>query len=176
MTSNYKPSLISADINDYPIIQNMARFYVYDMSRYCGNIEGWECPDDGLYECFDLKIYFGTPGRYAFLVKIDNELAGFVLINKIGSNAEVDWNIGEFFILAKFQDKGVAKQIAFQIFDKFRGIWETSAMPDNIKAINFWRKTVAEYTKDNFIEGQKTIGPTKFHPEAYSMIVFRFEN
>lgn len=26
------------DINDYPMIQNMARFYVYDMSKECGHI------------------------------------------------------------------------------------------------------------------------------------------
>lgn len=31
-------TLIKASLSDYPTIQNMARFYVYDMSRYCGFI------------------------------------------------------------------------------------------------------------------------------------------
>ncbi len=36
----------------------MARFYVYDMSEYLGNEEGWEIPEDGLYECIDFKKYW----------------------------------------------------------------------------------------------------------------------
>ena len=45
-----------ATMDDYLTIQNMARFYVYDLSRYCGFIsEDWACPADGLYECFDFK-------------------------------------------------------------------------------------------------------------------------
>lgn len=34
----FHPKLTPASIHDYPTIQNMARFYVYDMSRYCGFI------------------------------------------------------------------------------------------------------------------------------------------
>jgi hypothetical protein len=52
------PQLVKATIENYPVIQNMARFYVYDMSRYCSHIPTWECPESGLYECIDLKIYF----------------------------------------------------------------------------------------------------------------------
>lgn len=78
-----KPRLIKAILSDYPVIQNMARFYVYDMSRTCGFIsEDWVCPKNGLYESFDFKGYFEENDRYAFLIKIDDELVGFVLINK----------------------------------------------------------------------------------------------
>jgi len=41
---------------DKEIIQNLGRFYVYDMSRYCGFLEGWQTPSNGLYECFDLAL------------------------------------------------------------------------------------------------------------------------
>lgn len=166
--------IIPATINDYPTIQNMGRFYVYDMSRYCGYLEGWECPEDGLYECFDFKHYFIESDKYAFLIRVDSELAGFVLINKIGSTEDVDWNVGEFFILTKFQSSGIGKQVASQIFDKFPGVWETAAMPANTKGISFWRKVVEEYTHGQFIEEKKMIGPTEFHPEHYPMVVFRF--
>ncbi|MCC2646787.1 MAG: GCN5-related N-acetyltransferase [Rickettsiaceae bacterium] len=171
---NVDVRLIPATLSDYPTIQNMGQFYVYDMSRFCGHLEGWECPEDGLYECFDFKHYFESLDKYPFLVKVNNELAGFVLINKTGSSKEVDWNIGEFFILAKFQGSVISKKVAFQIFDNFPGTWETAAMPDNTKAIGFWRKVVAEYTANNFTEAQKTIGPTEFHPKQYPMVVFRF--
>ncbi|MFA5960719.1 MAG: hypothetical protein WC785_09400 [Tatlockia sp.] len=39
-----KPQLIKATIADYPIIQNMWLFYIYELDRYCGSINGWECP------------------------------------------------------------------------------------------------------------------------------------
>lgn len=53
---NYnKVKLILASLKDYPTIQNMGRFYVYDMSEYVGDQEGWEMPEDGLYECIDFK-------------------------------------------------------------------------------------------------------------------------
>jgi hypothetical protein len=53
--------LVQAIINDHPTVQNMARFYVYDMSRSCGHLPDWECPDDGLFACVDLKSYFTKP-------------------------------------------------------------------------------------------------------------------
>ncbi|KJW04246.1 hypothetical protein RAT170B_1388 [Rickettsia argasii T170-B] len=28
--------LTTATVADYPLIQNMVRFYIYDISRYCG--------------------------------------------------------------------------------------------------------------------------------------------
>ena len=48
--------ILSATLADYPTIQNMARFYVYDLSRECGLIsEDWAIPSDGLYESFDFR-------------------------------------------------------------------------------------------------------------------------
>ncbi len=77
------------------------------MSRYCGSLEGWVTPSNGLYECFDLSRYWDGPDRHPFLIHVDDELAGFVLVNKIGGKPEIDWNMGEFFIVSKFQKKGV---------------------------------------------------------------------
>ncbi|WP_051131844.1 hypothetical protein [Legionella tunisiensis] len=50
-----KIHLVAANLHDYPRLQNLARFYVYDMSRYCGFLPGWDCPENGLYECYDCK-------------------------------------------------------------------------------------------------------------------------
>jgi hypothetical protein len=42
LNENRIPYLIVATEPDRETIQNMARFYVYDMSRHCGELEGWE--------------------------------------------------------------------------------------------------------------------------------------
>lgn len=164
--------LVIATDNDREMIQNMGRFYVYDMSRYCGSLPGWEFPSNGLYECFDLTIYWQDPNRHPFLIKVDQEIAGFALINKIGSTPDVDWNMGEFFVAAKFQGKGIGCEIAEQIFNQFPGIWEVMQMPENQGAIDFWEKVVSKYTNGIFQKQQKIISQPKPHP----MIVLTFRS
>ncbi|WP_052458488.1 GNAT family N-acetyltransferase [Rickettsia asembonensis] len=107
-------TLIPAALVDYPLIQNMGRFYVYE-SRYCGFTSdkyGWALPQDGLYEIGDYKKYFIELDRKAYLVKLNEEIAGFVLLNKVGTHDKIDWNMGEFFIIARFQNKGVGREVA----------------------------------------------------------------
>jgi predicted acetyltransferase len=161
-------NLISATLDDYLLIQNMSRYYVYDISRYC---KSWIIPGDGVYESCDYKIYFTDPYHYAFLIKVKNEVAGFVLINKIGSTEDSDWKMDQFFILGKFQGTGVGKNVAWQIFDKFPGTWETAAIPENTSAIGFWQRVINNYSKGNFTQEKKTIGSNK-----YQMVVFEFKS
>ena len=164
----YHPKLIQASIHDYPTIQNMARFYVYDMSRYCGFIsEDWACPKDGLYESFDFKRYFEEPTREAFLVYAEEELAGFVLLNQAGTSKTTKWNIGEFFILAKFQGKGVASQVAKQLWETHPGQWEVSVIPQNSHALTFWPKTIAVFTNHTYLHEIKNVDYDLEHPSRH---------
>ncbi len=164
-----KAVLVKATMDDYPAIQNMSRFYVYDMSRYCGSMPGWECPKDGLFESYDRKNYFVEQDRYPFFIKVDSEIAGFALINKLGTIPKVDWNMGEFFVLAKFQGQGIGQQIAYDIFKKYPGVWEVASMPENAKAISFWRTVVSKFT-DKFVEEKVVVQK----PEPHQMVVLRF--
>lgn len=157
----------------------MARFYAYDISRDCGlQLEGWEFPENGLYECNDFKKYLEGQDKHAFLIKVNYELAGFVFVNKLEVMPEVDWNMGEFFIVAKFQNSGLGRRVAKQIFDQFPGEWSVGTIPQNIRALNFWRKIISEYTHGRFQEVEKTSEQLKTaeHPDPYPMIMIRFKN
>lgn len=161
--------IILATLNDYPVIQNMARFYVYDLSRECGSISTeWAIPANGLYECFDLKNYFEESSRKPFLIKVNQELAGFALLNKVVTSPETDWNMGEFFILAKFQDQGIGGEVAHQIWDRHPGLWEISVIPENKSALVFWNKTISRYTEDQYTKERKTLRHQK------QRFIFRF--
>lgn len=164
--------LITALIDDYPIIQNMARFYVYDRSAYMG----WSCPETGLFECIDFKHYFTDEGKHAYLIRVNDELAGFVLLDKTQLIESVDWNMGEFFILAKFQKQGVGTYIAKQIISTIKGKWSVGAMPENIKAVRFWRKVISEITIGKFTEIYKTAEELKTidNLDPYAMNIFIF--
>lgn len=167
-------SLIQATLADYPIIQNMARFYVYDMSRYCGFIsDDWACPDNGLYECFDLKKAFEESNRKAFLVKVNNELAGFVLLRIENSGSRSIWQVDEFFILAKFQSKKIGTQVAHKIWNMYPGDWELTVIPENKKGLVFWRKAVTSATKGVYKEKIVIIDYDRHQPKR---IKFQFES
>lgn len=162
------PQLLRALLTDYPLVQNMARFYVYDMSRYCGFISpDWACPKDGLFESFDYKCYFEHPDHEAFLVKVHKELAGFALIKKIGDGPFSHWQVSEFFILAKFQGYGIAEQAAHELWRHHTGPWELSVIPENIVALRFWRKAVGNFTAGNFTEELVRVDHDTYQPHRY---------
>lgn len=164
--------IIPATIKDYPTIQNLARFYVYDRTAFMG----WECSEDGLFECIDFKHYFENPDDKAFLIRVDREIAGFVLLDKMQLREAVDWNMGEFFILAKFQGKKVATNVAEQIFKDHPGKWSVAVMPENIKAVKFWKKAILGLC-ETYNEVFKTADElrTLEDPDPYSMIIFTFD-
>ncbi len=162
------PTLVKATLEDYPCIQNLARFYVYDLSRTCGFIsKDWSAPKDELYESFDYKCYFEEKDRHPYLIKINDELAGFVLIHKQGTCPKTDWNMGEFFILAKFQGRGIGLQTAKEIWKIFPGNWEISVIPENIPALKFWRKSIQDFTNGQFQEQIKKINYDQDQPDRY---------
>ena len=164
--------LILATLKEYPAIQNMGRFYVYDMSEYLGKQEGWEIPQDGLYECIDFKKYWEDENTFPFLVRYQNELAGFVIVDKKGSNSEINFNMAQFFILRKFKNKGIGKYVAQECFKKFPGIWEVMVIPDNEGAYRFWRSTIKNYTNNNFTEYTRDIA----HFNNSRKNIFKFDN
>jgi len=156
-TPDLTPKLIPATLGELPIIQNLWLFYIYDMGRQCGFNKGWESPTDLSFTADDITPYFIDPERQAFLITIQTELAGFVFLNKKGILPSTNWSIGEFFILNKFQGKGVGKQVANQLWNTHPGCWELSIIAENTNAVGFWRNAVARATQGKYTEEIKTI-------------------
>lgn len=163
-----------ASIEDYEIIQNMAKFYVYDLSRFCGHSsKGWSMEPNGEYKSFELKDYFLNPEKKAFLIRLrdDGELVGFVLLNKHGTT-NIDWNVGEFFVLARFQGRGIADYVAKWIFLQHPGSWEVSVIPENIPALKFWERIIWHVTAGEF---KKSIKNIDYDLDQPNRIIFEFK-
>ncbi len=166
-------AIIQAKLDDYPCIQNMARFYVYDLSRECGHIsEDWRLPKNGLYESFDFKNYFVDPSRRVYLVKVYDEIAGFVLLNQETQGNYNNWNMGEFFIIAKFQGAGIATRVAHLIWEMHPETWEVSVIPENKRALIFWEKTIDVFTCGAFNKSIKKVDYDKYQPKR---VIFEFD-
>jgi len=155
------PKIIKAILADYPILQKMGELYEEEMSPYCSYLPGWA------------KIYLNGADRHAFLIKVGEENIGFALINNVGTTLDVDWNMGEFFILTKFQGQSFGRQAAMKILGQFVGLWEAVVIPKNRGAHAFWRKVLTRYTDNNFIEEIKTVD---YDPDNLKRIIFQFKS
>ena len=104
----------------------MASYYSYDLSEYMG----WAQKNDGTQSTgMDYIKYWKAENTFPFIIKYQDELMGFVIVDKDVSNLSNDFNIAQFFILRKFKSKGVGRHIDFQCFNKFCGNWEVFVMP-----------------------------------------------
>lgn len=127
------------------------------MSEYLGHEAGWEFAEDGLYECIDFKKYWEDKDSFPFLIRYDNELVGFVIVDKKGSDSTVDFNMAQFFIARKFTHKGIGRHVAEHCFKKFPGEWEVMVIPGNEGAYRFWYATIKKFTANHFSEYSREI-------------------
>ena len=145
-------TLHEATEEDLPIAKNLVPYYIYDMSEYLG----WPCTADGRFDgCDKLPSYWKEPGKHAFMLRAGQEIVGFALVRGNHDEDDVDYSIGEFFILRKFRGQGVGECIARQLFDRFRGRWEVEQLARNEPAIAFWRKIIDRYTGGRFDERER---------------------
>lgn len=147
MSGFIKIELHTATLNDQPVVRNMVGYYIYDMSEHMK----WPCQPNGTYDgCGDLDRYFKDPRNHAFLLKAGKELAGFALVDGAPTLPNVDFRIGEFFVVRKFRRTGAGAAIAQELFDRFQGRWQLDWLSDNAPAAAFWKKIVGDYSKGDF--------------------------
>jgi predicted acetyltransferase len=160
-------ALVPALPADRPVIQAMARFYVYDMSEYTG----WPVPADGLYECVDLAPYWTEAGAHAFFIECGDEHAGFAMVDRLCMFPDTEFNVGEFFVLRKFKGRGVGRAAAMAMFERFPGRWEVKQLVDNAAGIAFWRKVIGACCGNRFDDAMRLVPYL-----GYEMNVMRFDS
>jgi predicted acetyltransferase len=136
------------------ILGNLFEFYVHDMSEWLGI----DTLPDGSYSYDTSTIW--TKGQDAHLARLGDSLAGFVLtgsadrwLGPVGAH-----EIVEFFVLRKFRRSGVGRQMAMQLWDNTPGEWLVRVVESNVPALPFWRRTIADYSRDAYTEERRTVG------------------
>lgn len=146
--------LEKASINQKSIMRNLLELYNYDFTEYD--------PDDvdehGLYGYKYLDHYWTEENRYPFLIRVNNNLAGFILVRGMGTNSQNNniYSIAEFFVMRKYRKAGVGKRAAIMVFNMLKGEWKVSQIESNIPAQHFWRNVISEYTNNQFEEIRET--------------------
>ena len=135
--------IIPASEEQSPILANLLELYAHDFSEF----HTLELGADGRFGYPQLPLYWRDHNRHPFLVKVDGNLAGLVLV-KQGSEVSGDqtvWDMAEFFILRRYSRHGVGSGAAHDVWRQFPGCWEIRVMDSNRSALDFWQRATAAF-------------------------------
>lgn len=117
--------------SDRPLVDNLWQCYQHDLSEFRGSMPG----PDGRYKHSRVAMYLGSPDRSAFLVKVDEAPAGFVMIRELDESSRV---LGEFFVVRSLRRQGLGRTVATQVFSRHPGRWQIAFQEANLRAVRFW--------------------------------------
>ena len=141
--------LIKAIHEHKAVIKNLMQFYMYDFSEYV-NID---VKEDGLYAAYDtLEDYWKDENRFAYIIKNNEQYAGFVLVKWIETSERNYFSIAEFFVMKRYRREGIGKAVAEQIFNLHKGQWEVFQKENNKPAQLFWTTIINFYTNSKFTD------------------------
>lgn len=134
-------------LEEKEILRNLLEKYNYEFSQY----DNEEVNSLGLYGYDWLDCYWTEENRFAFFIRVQNQLAGFFMVNDYPeSKIRTDYCMAEFFVLYKYRRGGVGSYAANWAFDHFPGTWQLKRHPKNRASVLFWDRVVREYTKGNY--------------------------
>ncbi|UVI29360.1 GNAT family N-acetyltransferase [Paenibacillus spongiae] len=167
---NIELSLIPYE--DKTIVYNLMQLYRYDSSEFDGHVLN----KHGLYLYKYLDHQWTDEYRRPFIVRVDGEIAGFALVSldvpkeyMALSPAEKTNSISEFFIMRKYRRRGVGRDAALSLFERFRGTWEVRQTEGNTSAYAFWKRVISEY------KGQDSYLEKRVHNDRWNGPVFVLE-
>lgn len=130
------------------VLRNLYSLYLHDLSAYTNELEVSEA---GSFEFDSFSLIWEKERITPYFIKVDEKLAGFVLILEAPFTTKVDKVINDFFILNPFRGKGVAKAAVSEIFSSNKGSYYISQLVKNETAVHFWKKVYKQMEID-FVE------------------------
>ena len=113
-----------------------------------------------------LDLYWQESDRVPFFILVDQEIAGFVLVNSHCLKNTDGRNIAEFYVDQAHRRNGIGKKAATQVFFKYKGNWEVRTLSENT-AVHFWEDVVSDLTNGNFEK-------IKQHDTTWKGFIFTF--
>jgi predicted acetyltransferase len=146
------------------------QLYLYDFSEFVpiGSPHG-EVDANGRFAYGWLESYWQESGRIPLLIRADNHLAGFALLNQWSAlDLPLDRAMAEFFVLRKYRRARVGTRAALLLFHQYPGVWEVPVAWYNQPALLFWRHVTHTAASGN-VEERSGDG------ERWSGTVLRFK-
>ena len=152
--------LVSIDRKELYILENLLQLYLYDISYYFP-IDFDSLNGKYIYE--GLEKYVDSSNDYAYFIKYENSIVGFILVGKDNDS----YILQEIFVLNNFKNKGLGEDAVHKLFHQIGGEWIIKSLPCSTLAEKFWNKTISNYT-----DGKYKVE----HVGKYNRAFFTFES
>ena len=143
-------SVRSADISERDIIDTLLQYYLHDFSEF----EAVEMDSEGRYTYPYLDMYWQDPRRSPFLIYIQDNIAGFALVQQEvdPANGNTFMDLSEFFVLRVFRNQGIGNKAATILWEKFPEAWQVRVLNSNKPAYPFWQHAISRHTLGHYNE------------------------
>lgn len=148
-------------------LRNVMALYLYEFSQYGGE----DVDEDGRFPYRYFDLYWTEAGRFPYLIQVNDQIAGLVLVRTLDDGDDPLFHLAEFFVMAKYRRQGVGREAAFRLFDRYQGRWEVQQEAANLPAQTFWRAIIGAYTDGRYHEEWRItedhVGPVqRFHSRS----------
>lgn len=124
------------------LLERLLQLYLHNISLYFPIDFNSET---ALYDYDDISKYFENDNNKAFLIKNENNIVGFMLIDFLEDKNVIQ----EMFILNNYKGQGFGKKAVIELLNTYKGTWEIKSLPCSKDAETFWTKVITEYTNNN---------------------------
>ncbi|MFJ2462749.1 GNAT family N-acetyltransferase [Pseudomonas sp. NPDC087615] len=135
-----------AQRDELETLENLMQFYMYDFSQWLP----LKLAAHGFFPIQSKAEYWRHPATQPFLIRVDDELAGFVTVDSETHIDGAEHNIGYFFLARRFRGQGVAQFVVSALLSRIPGQWQIFHIDANLPAQRFWAKLIPELTGGAF--------------------------
>ena len=128
------------------VLYNLLQFALYDGSQYIEN----ELNEKGVFNYAWFDNYFIDTNRESYFIKNGDKYIGFVMINENLKFNNSGKSVAEFLIMPQYRRHHIGKKVAIEIFNMYHGWWEVEPIENSESAYKFWKKTIEEYTSNDY--------------------------
>ena len=131
---------------------------------------------DGRFGYPRLPLYWSEPERrFAFVVRVDGEVAGCVLATR-GSPAASDprvLDVAEFFVVRRYRRLGVGQRAARLLWRRLPGTWTVRVAEGNRAGLAFWADVLEAAAPEGVTVSVRPSGPTSWRVYTFDTAVLR---
>ena len=150
------------------ILRNLMEKYDYEFTQYTHE----DVNPLGLYGYSRIDHYWTDPGRWAFFLKVDGNLAGFAMVIDYPEAGKTDYNMAEFFVMYKDRRCGLGSFAAARLFGLFPGSWQIKYHPKNVPSAEFWNRIAEKHSQGGYRREER---PDLAYPDGAAAQVLFFE-
>jgi predicted acetyltransferase len=159
-------SLDAATAADAGLLGNLLELYSHELSDVFSSVVLGPDGVSATRSC----LYIGPNRRddFAFLIRVDGQVAGFVLATRGSSAADPQvLDVAEFFVLRRYRRQGFGQVAARHLWCRLPGSWTVRIAEGNRIALAFWANVLAAVIPGEVNESTRMIGSISWRVYAF---------